>query len=132
MSSICSIICQIWCENLREQKSLCEETTAFNINNNHGAGLSRRHVQTFSKKFKNVNIIELHYHIWNHHEKCIPKSPNMSSICSIICEIYCDILREKNPICSYFLFFFSIFPKMRMLSVMTARYKASQKKCPMK
>ena len=37
--------------------------------------------------FKNVNILEFHDHIWNHHEKCIQKSTNMPGINSLICEI---------------------------------------------
>ena len=33
---------------------------------------------------KNVNIVEFHYHIWNHHEKCIQISTNMPSIGIVI------------------------------------------------
>ena len=40
-----------------------------------------------SKCVKNVNILELHDHIWNHNEKCIEISTNMPGIGSLIREI---------------------------------------------
>ena len=43
--------------------------------------------------FKNVNILEFHDHIWNHHEKCIQKSTNMPIIGSLIREIDVHILK---------------------------------------
>ena len=43
-----------------------------------------RHEQTtgptFHKMLKNIKIIEYHYHIWNHHGKCIRISTNMLGI----------------------------------------------------
>ena len=57
----------------------------FYVNTYHAAGMSRRQVK--KKKRKNVNILECYYHIWNHHEKCIQKSTNMSGIGSLIREI---------------------------------------------
>ena len=60
-------------------------------NNNiyHAEGLSRRHVQKCHKIFKNVNIIELHYYIWNWnpHRKCSQISTNMPGIGLVIREI---------------------------------------------
>ena len=39
---------------------------------------------TFHKIVKNVNILEFHDQIQNHHEKCIQKSTNMPGIDSLI------------------------------------------------
>ena len=36
---------------------------------------------------KNVNILEFHDHIWNHYEKYIEISTNISVIGSLICKI---------------------------------------------
>ena len=36
---------------------------------------------------KNVEIVKVHDHIWNHHEKCIQLSTNMPGIGSVIREI---------------------------------------------
>ena len=47
----------------------------------------------YHKILKNVNILELHGHIWNRHEKYIRKSANMPSICPLIREI--DIKIKK-------------------------------------
>ena len=47
----------------------------------HAAGECRRPVKNVTKCVKNVNIVEFHYHIWNHHEKCIQQSTNMPGIC---------------------------------------------------
>ena len=45
---------------------------------------------------KNVKIVEFHYHIWNHHEKCIQISTNMPDIDGLeICEIS-RILRNQT------------------------------------
>ena len=43
------------------------------------------------KLSKNVKIVEFHYHIWNHHEKCIKISTNMPSIGSVIRELTFEI-----------------------------------------
>ena len=55
----------------------------------------RPHEQTtglkYLKIFKNVNILEFHEHIWNHHEKCIQISTNMPGIGSLIREIHINI-----------------------------------------
>ena len=37
----------------------------------HAAVESRRQVVNLTYVVKNVNIVEFHGHIWNHHEKCI-------------------------------------------------------------
>ena len=50
----------------------------------------------FHKILKNVNILELHDHIWSHHEKCIQKSINMPSIGLLIREIDVQILESKQ------------------------------------
>ena len=47
------------------------------------ADVSRRQVQNVTKFVKNVNIIELHFCIWNHHGKCIQISTNIH--CIVIC-----------------------------------------------
>ena len=47
-----------------------------------------RHVQNVTQ---NVKIVEFHYHIWNHHEKCIGISTNMNVIGSLIREIAVEI-----------------------------------------
>ena len=44
-------------------------------------------VHKFTKIVKNVKIVEFHYHIWNHHEKCIQISTNMPGIGLVIREI---------------------------------------------
>ena len=49
-------------------------------------------MQTTGHKFntfckKKIKIVELHDHIWNHHEKYIQKSTNMPGIGSLIREI---------------------------------------------
>ena len=68
--------------------------------------LSMRRVQTTGHKFnklcKNVNIVEFHDHIWNHHEKCIQQSTNMPGIGLAIPEITLEMLEflENKHICS--------------------------------
>ena len=57
----------------------------------HVAGVSRRQVQNCTKMFKNINIVEFHYHIWNHNEKYIPISTNMPGIGLVIREINVNI-----------------------------------------
>ena len=41
------------------------------INANHGADDSRRQVKNLTNVVKNIKIMEIHDHIWNHNEKCI-------------------------------------------------------------
>ena len=48
-----------------------------------------RQVKNETNFVKNINIVEFHYHIWNHNEKCI--STNMPGIGSVICEIAVEI-----------------------------------------
>ena len=43
---------------------------------------------------KNVNILEFHYHIWNHREKCIQMSTEMPGIGSLIREITVKIEKK--------------------------------------
>ena len=54
----------------------------------------RRQVKNVHKIFKNDKILEFHDHIWNHHGKCIQKSPNMPGIGSLIREIDVQILKN--------------------------------------
>ena len=53
---------------------------------------SMRQVKNVTKLVKNVEIVEFHDHIWNHNEKCIQISTNMSSIGLVIPEITCEML----------------------------------------
>ena len=53
----------------------------------HAAGECRRRVKYLTNVVKNVNILEIHDHIWNHHEKHIEISTNWPGIGSLICEI---------------------------------------------
>ena len=62
------------------------------VNAFHAAGESRRQVKNETNFVKNVNIVEFHYHIQNHHEKCIQTSTNMPSIGVVIPEIICEML----------------------------------------
>ena len=48
---------------------------------------SRRQVKHFTRVSKNINILEFHGHIWNHHEKYIQMSTNMLGIGSLFREI---------------------------------------------
>ena len=50
------------------------------LNAFHAAGESRRQVKKLTKFVKNAETVELHDHIWNHHEKCIQISTNMPVI----------------------------------------------------
>ena len=50
--------------------------------------------QKSNKCQQNVNIVEFHNHIWNHHEKCIQISTNMPGIGSLIREI--DVKFKEN------------------------------------
>ena len=70
---------------------MSEFTTRFGVNAFHAAGECRRQVKNWTKFVKNVNIVELHGHIWNHHGKCIQQSTNMAVIGSLIREIDINI-----------------------------------------
>ena len=54
-----------------------------------------RRVQTTDQNLTNLvktgKNAEFHYHIWNHHEKCIQKRANMPGIGSLILEIDVNI-----------------------------------------
>ena len=62
------------------------------LNAFHAAGECRREVNNLTNFAKNVNIVEFHYHIWNHREKSIHISTNISSIGLVIPEITCEML----------------------------------------
>ena len=68
------------------------------------AGESRQRVKhNFTIFSKNVNILEMHDHIWNHHEKCIQISTNLMVFGSLIREIdvkMSDIGESKIDFCS--------------------------------
>ena len=51
------------------------------------AGECRRQVKNLTILLKNVKIVEFHYHIQIHHEKCIKISTNKPSIGLVIPEI---------------------------------------------
>ena len=61
--------------------------TKFGNNAFHAAGECRRQIQNVTNLVKNVKIVEFHGHMWNHHEKYIQISTNMSVIRSQIREI---------------------------------------------
>ena len=48
----------------------------------------KQQLKNVTKCLKNVTIVEFHYHIWNHHEKCI----KMPGVGVVICEIYFEML----------------------------------------
>ena len=52
--------------------------------------------QKDNKFVKNVEIVEFHDHIWNHHEKYIQISTNMPGIGSLIREIDVEISESKH------------------------------------
>ena len=58
----------------------------------HVAGKCRRQIKKLTKLVKDVNILEFHDHIWNHHVKYIEISTNMPSIGLVIPEITCEML----------------------------------------
>ena len=64
----------------------------FYLNAFRAAGECRRQFKNATNLVKNVNIVELHDHIWNHHEKCIQISTNIPGIGSVIPEITCEML----------------------------------------
>ena len=53
----------------------------------HAIGECRRQAKNLTKCVKNVEIVEFHDHIWNHHEKYIEISTNMPAIGSLIRQI---------------------------------------------
>ena len=65
-----------------------------------------RRVQTISQNLtnfvKNVKIVEFHYHILNHHEKCIKISTNMPSIGLVIREITVKFKKANTILLSKF------------------------------
>ena len=63
-----------------------------NVNAFHAAGECGRQVKNETNFVKNVRIVEFHYHIWNHNEKCIQISTNMPGIGSFIREKAVEIL----------------------------------------
>ena len=56
----------------------------------------KQQLKNVTKCLKNVKIVEFHYHIWNHHEKCIQISTNMPSIGLVIPEITFGMLENKS------------------------------------
>ena len=63
----------------------------------------RRQVKKFTDFVKNVKIVEFHYHIRNHHEKCIQISTNMPGIGSVNREIavqISEISKKQARFCS--------------------------------
>ena len=61
------------------------------LNAFYATGECRQQVKNLTKFVKNVEIVEFHDHIWNHHEKCIQISTNMPGIGSLIREIAVEI-----------------------------------------
>ena len=62
------------------------------LNTYHAAGECRRRVKKFTNFVKNIKIVEFHYHIRNHREKCIQISTSIPSIGFVIPEITCEML----------------------------------------
>ena len=52
--------------------------------------------QKFTIFVKNVQCVELHGHIWNHHEKWIQISTNIPSFGLVICEIGFEFYENNN------------------------------------
>ena len=82
------------------------------FNANHVAGVSRRQVKKFTNVVQNVKFVDFHYHIRNHHEKCIQISINIPSIGFVTPEITREILRKTTQ-------FRSVKPMARVVSVST-------------
>ena len=72
-------------------KSMQDEQHESHFNAFHAAGECRRLVKNVTNFVKNVNIVEFHDHIWNHHKKCIQISTNIPSIGSLIRKIAVQI-----------------------------------------
>ena len=62
------------------------------VNPYHAAGECRRQVKKLTEFVKIVKIVEFHYHIRNHDEKCIQISTNIPSIGFLIPEIISEML----------------------------------------
>ena len=62
------------------------------VNAFHAASECRQQVTKLTKFVKNVEIVKVHDHIWNHNEKCIQLSTNMPIIGLVILEITSDML----------------------------------------
>ena len=83
------------------------------VNPFHAAGVSRRQVKNVQKKW-------FHDHIWNHREKCIQNSTNMSGIGSLIRDIAVNIseiweskrnlLSKPRPLGSFGMYFSTVIP----------------------
>ena len=71
---------QAWADDRREQTT----------------GVSRRQVNNVTNCVQNVNILEFHVHIGNHHEKYIEISTNIPGIGSLIREIDVNIWGKKH------------------------------------
>ena len=71
----------------------CKNNSLADVNAFHAAGECRRQVKKLTYFVKNVEIVEFHYYIWNHHEKYIEISTNMPSIGLVILEITCEKLK---------------------------------------
>ena len=94
------------------------------LNAFHAAGECRRQVKKLSKCAKNVKIVEFHYRIWNHNEKCIKISTNMPGIGSLIREIYINISEigeSKQRFCSVKPM--PVFEVLKWLDVYTRLYR---------
>ena len=57
------------------------------LNDYNAAGVSRRQDQNVTIFVKKCQFVEFHYHIRNHHEKCIQINTNMPSIGLVFPEI---------------------------------------------
>ena len=62
------------------------------LNAFHAASECRLQATKLTKFVKNVEIVKVHDHIWNHNEKCIQLSTNMPSIGLVISEIISEML----------------------------------------
>ena len=56
------------------------------VNTYHAVGVSK-YPKMSPNITKYVTIVEIHYHIWNHHGKCIQISTNMPGIGAVSYEI---------------------------------------------
>ena len=74
---------------------------SMNANAFHAASECRRQVKKLTNLVKKVKIVEFHYHIWNHNEKCIQLSTNMPGIGSVIREIAVNISEMSTILASF-------------------------------
>ena len=77
-------------------KHICSNLNAF-----HAAAEWRRQVTKLTKFVKNVDILQVHDHIWNHNEKYIQLSTNMPGIGSVIREIAVTISEMSTILASF-------------------------------